>query len=321
MTPLYSNVALWMGSLMLAIMIRVEVDATGIGRIRRWQGYLGRYLLFGTIAILQGIVITAGDLVTGIKVVNIPAFLFSGIVQGFVYSSIVYALTVCFQHIGKAIAILLIIMQIPGSAGVYPIEMMPQFYQDLRPWLPWTYGISLMREAIGGMYRLTYGHDILILLVYSAFAFFFGLVLRGPMANLNLLMDERLSQTDFFNTENGVDLPKPRVRLTTVVRALIGRPEWRQRVVRRAVAFDKAYPKLIRAAAVVTILVPFLPFAFIASPNEKLATMGLWVVVILLAVAFVVIIEYVHRSLGREVGLSRLSPEQLQALMSEKEGR
>lgn len=321
LTPLYSNVALWMGSLMLVIMIRMEVDATGLGvHPRRWQAYLGRYMLIGTLAVLQGLVITAGDLATGIKVVNIPAFLFSGMVQGFVYSAIIYALTICLQQVGKAIAILFIIMQIPGATGIYPIEMMPKFYQDINPWLPWTYGISMMREAIGGMYRLTYGHDLLILLVFSAIAFFLGVWLRGYFVNLNLLMDERLAQTEFFDSEKGSDLPRPRVRLTTMVRSLIGTPAWRERVLRRAVRFDKAYPKLIRAAFAVTILVPFIPFALIASPNEKLVSMGIWVTVMLIAVSFVIIVEYVHRSLTREVGLSRLSTKDLQDLMSEKEG-
>ncbi len=321
LTPLYSNVALWMGSLMLVIVIRMEVDTEGLGtrRLRHWQAYLGRYLLIGTVAMAQGLVITAGDLATGIDVLNIPAFLFAGMAQGLVYSSIIYALTVCFQHIGKSLAILLIIMQIPGATGIYPIEMMPKFYQDLNPWLPWTYGISMMREAIGGMYRLTYGHDLLILLVFSACAFLIGLWLRPHMVNLNLLMDERLAQTEFFGTESGEDLQRPRVRLTTIVRSLIGTPAWRERVLRRAVAFDKAYPRLIRAAFIITALVPFIPFALIASPNEKLVSMGIWVVVMLVAVVFVIVIEYVHRSLTREVGLSRLSAKDLQDLMSAKE--
>lgn len=105
-----------------------------------------------------------------------------------------------------------------------------------------------------------------------------------------------------------------------MVRSLIGTPAWRERVLRRAVRFDKAYPKLIRAAFAVTILVPFIPFALIASPNEKLVSMGIWVTVMLIAVSFVIIVEYVHRSLTREVGLSRLSTKDLQDLMSEKEG-
>lgn len=320
LTPLYSNVALWMGSLMLVIMIRMEVDAEGLGtRPKQWQAYLGRYLLIGMLALLQGLVITAGDLATGIDVANIPAFLFSGMAEGLVYSSIIYALTVCFQHVGKAIAILLIIMQIPGATGMYPIEMMPKFYQNINPWLPWTYGISMMREAIGGMYRFTYGHDLLILLLFSALAFLAGLGLRGKLINLNLLMDDRLAQTEFFGTESGEDLPRPRVRLTTIVRSLIGTPAWRAQVLRRAVAFDKAYPKLIRAAFAVTALVPFIPFALIATPNEKLVSLGIWVTVMFLAVAFVIIVEYVHRSLTREVGLSRLSAQELQSLMNEKE--
>ena len=74
----------------------------------------------------------------------------------FVYVNLIYALSITFKHIGKALSVILVILQIPGSAGTYPIEMTPAFFQFLHPLLPFTYGINAMREAIAGIYGMHY---------------------------------------------------------------------------------------------------------------------------------------------------------------------
>ena len=74
-----------------------------------------------------------------------------------------FALAYAFRHIGKAIAVILLIVQIPGSSGMFPIEMMPDFFQVIHPLLPFTYSIDAMREAIGGFYAMDYLHDMLLL--------------------------------------------------------------------------------------------------------------------------------------------------------------
>ena len=82
---------------------------------------------------------------------------------GFVYVNLLYALAYSMRHIGKALAVVLLVLQIPGSSGMFPVEMMPEFYQVLNPLLPFTYSIDAMREAIGGMYGAHYLIDMLIL--------------------------------------------------------------------------------------------------------------------------------------------------------------
>ena len=71
-----------------------------------------------------------------------------GVFCSFVYVNLIYALALTFKHIGKALGVVLVILQIPGSAGTYPIEMTPAFFQRLHPLLPFTYGISAMRECM-----------------------------------------------------------------------------------------------------------------------------------------------------------------------------
>ena len=131
---------------MLVAIYKLEVDRDE--KIRMYtprQGYMGRWLLFVTVGFLQAIIATIGDLALGIQCEHPFLFILAGIFASFVYVNIIYALAVAFRHIGKAVAVILVIIQIPGAAGLYPIEMMPEFFRRLKPFLPFTYGINAMR--------------------------------------------------------------------------------------------------------------------------------------------------------------------------------
>ena len=107
-----------------------------------------------------------GDLVLGIQCQRPVLFVLAGLFCSFVYINIIYALAVAFRHIGKAVAVILVIVQIPGASGLYPIEMMPDFFRELHPWLPFTYGINAMRGPIAGLYGNYYWIDMLHLFLY-----------------------------------------------------------------------------------------------------------------------------------------------------------
>ena len=89
-------------------------------------------------------------------------FVASGMFCSFIYVNIIFAMALTFKHIGKALGVFLIILQIPGSSGTYPIEMMPGFFKKLNPFLPFTYSIRGMRECIAGFYENTYVKNIKI---------------------------------------------------------------------------------------------------------------------------------------------------------------
>ena len=123
-------------------------------------------------------------------------------VCSFVYVNIIYALSLTFKHIGKALCVILVILQIPGSSGTYPIEMTPAFFQKLHPLLPFTYGVNAMREAIAGFYGSNFRNDLLILLLcYVPISLLIGLGLRPALSGLNHLFDKKLAETEFMMCE------------------------------------------------------------------------------------------------------------------------
>ena len=156
MAPLFMNLTFWIGAFMLLVIMKQEVDGEGIRNLTVTQRYLGRFALLAVMAVLQAVICCAGVLVIGVQAASAPALFFAAAVASLAYLSIIYALSVTLQHIGKGICIVLVFAQIPGATGLYPIEMTSGFFQAVYPFFPFTYGISAMREAICGFYGSHY---------------------------------------------------------------------------------------------------------------------------------------------------------------------
>ena len=132
-----------------------------ISRFTPSQAYFGRWLVFVIMGLIQGFIVCAGDIILlKTQCLHPAAFILAGMFCSFVYVNLIYAMALTFKHIGKALAVLLVILQIPGSSGTYPIEMTPIFFRKLHPLLPFSYGISAMRECIAGFYGRTYAKNL-----------------------------------------------------------------------------------------------------------------------------------------------------------------
>ncbi|KFF30777.1 YhgE/Pip family protein [Bifidobacterium bombi] len=151
--PLFINLSLWVGAFMLMVIVKLEVDDEGIDNPTPGERYWGRWLLLAPLAAIQGLITTVGALLIGVQTASAPLFILTAVITSLIYLSIMYALSTTFMHVGKALCVVLVILQIPGSSGLYPIEMMPSFFRNLYPFFPFTYSINALRETIGGFYR------------------------------------------------------------------------------------------------------------------------------------------------------------------------
>ena len=70
-----------------------------------------------------------------------------------VFTAIVYSLVSIFGNVGKAIGVILLVIQVAASGGTFPIQVTPPFFQYVNPFLPFTYAISALRETVGGIYK------------------------------------------------------------------------------------------------------------------------------------------------------------------------
>lgn len=312
--PFYTNLALWVGGFVLIAIFKLEVDREKVGSFTATQGYFGRWLLLVALAAVQAVIVCVGDLVLGVQCVEPAAFVAAGVFASFVYLNLIYALAIAFKHIGKALAVVLLIMQIPGSSGMYPVEMMAGFFQAVHPFLPFTYGIGALREAIGGMYGQAYWIDLAHLALFLPVALLIGLAARPYLLNINVLFDRKLAETDLMACERD-GLESKRYRLRTVVRALLDTGAYRTALTGRFERFERNYRRYVRAGFAALAVLPLamlaLMFALDVGANGKIFLLVLWIAVLVAVLGYLIAVEYVHENLGYQMGLADMDEDGL----------
>ncbi len=199
MAPFYSTLAIWVGGIVLAAMLKVAVSRSArkkLTDLKNYQLYFGRQLIFLLIGLIQSTLICLGDLYyLGIQCEHPFYFLLAGWISSIVYVNIIYTLTISFGDIGKAVSVILLVIQVAGSGGTFPIEVAPGFFQAVYPLLPFTHSMAAMRECIAGFYQNTYWMELGFLLLFLVPSLLLGLVLRKPVIRLNDRFMEKLEST------------------------------------------------------------------------------------------------------------------------------
>lgn len=198
MSPFFTTLSLWVGVLILVSLLSVnavplseQIDKRGIR-----LAYLGRFLTFVTIAIFQALIVTLGDIfLLKAYVVNKAAFILFAVLISIVFCMIVYTLVSVFGNAGKALAMILLVLQISASGGTFPIEVMPNFFQAIHPLLPFTYAIGGMRETVGGIIWDILWRNAAILLIYFAVFFIIGMLWKAPLQARVTKFTEKLKKS------------------------------------------------------------------------------------------------------------------------------
>ena len=202
MAPFYTTLAIWVGGVVMAAMLKAgvkEKELIGLTNVKNYQKYLGRYLLFLILGLLQATLICLGDLYfLGIQCKSPLLFLLAGWVTSLVYVNLIYTLCVSFGDIGKAVSVILMVLQVAGTGGNFPIELAPAFFQKLYNALPFVYSMNAMRETVAGFYGNYYWNQLGTLLLYLIPSLVLGLILRMPIIRWNEHFEEKLESTKLF---------------------------------------------------------------------------------------------------------------------------
>ena len=319
MTPFYTNLALWVGGLILVSILKQEVDRDEeIPDFSPTAAYFGRIALFLIVGLIQGVIVCAGDIILlKVQCLHPGRFILAGMITSFVYVNLIFALAATFKHMGKALAVLLVILQIPGSSGTYPIEMMPEFFQKLHPLLPFSYSISAMRECIAGYYGNTYESSLGKLLVFLLVAWFIGLVLRPMMMNLNHLFDTRLAETDLMICETD-SKGRNNPQLQRIMQIIMNDETWREKLAEKSLAFEKRYPVMVRSGFICMMVIPLVFLILMFSLESKLVFLILWIASLLALILYLLILEYLHEEMQKKSALGGMSQEELMKILKEE---
>lgn len=187
MAPFYTTLALWVGAFILLALLSVKVKNFKDGvKLTAGEQFLGRYLTFVTIAIMQALVTILGNLfLIKTYAVSPVIYIIFGIYTSTVFIMIIYTLVSVLGNIGKALAMIALVLQVSASGGTFPIELMPSFFQAINPMLPFTYAIGGMREAVGGILPEALIKNTLILSLYFIVSIIFGLLLKEKANKIN----------------------------------------------------------------------------------------------------------------------------------------
>ena len=187
MAPFYTVLAIWVGALILVALIHVEVRREDdLKEVRSLHAFFGRYITFFLIGQIQAAITVLGDLFyINIQCPHPFLFWLAAAASSFVFTLFIYSLTVAMGNVGEAIAVVVMVIQVAGAGGTFPIEVLPTVYQMIYKFLPFTYCMNALRECVGGMYRNDYWKDIRTLGIYVLISLFIGLVVAIPFRKLN----------------------------------------------------------------------------------------------------------------------------------------
>lgn len=195
--PFYTTLALWVGGLLLTALIKTSPDdLIEYKNATLTRKYFGRYLIFWLMGQIQAIITVLGDLyLLKIYCVHPGILMLTASIVSFVFTLLIYTLTLSFGDVGKALAVVLVVIQIAGSSGTYPIELLPSFFRNVYIYFPFPYAINSIRECISGFY----GYDYFILMgqlmLFVIGTLLIGLLIRKPFMKLNHYMHHRMHDT------------------------------------------------------------------------------------------------------------------------------
>lgn len=199
MAPFYSVLSIWIGGIVLVAMLKVNVSENctkGLKNVKLHQIYFGRFITFMIVGLFQSTLIALGDLLyLGIQCEHPFLFLLGCWFSSLVFVNIIYTLTVSLGDIGKAVSVILLVVQVAGTGGTFPIEVAPSFFRAVYPLLPFTHSMAALRETVGGMYGMNYWINLGKLAIFLGISLIVGLVLRKPIIKANDVFTEKLEET------------------------------------------------------------------------------------------------------------------------------
>ena len=199
MAPLYTTLALWIGALLIMVTLRVIPSEEAVSRLKNptaRQVFLGRFLSIAVLSLMQSTLLGVGNLLfLGVQAVNPFLYLVCFWVSGLVFAFIIYTFVSLFANLGKALSVVLLIVQVGGGGGSFPMQLLPQFFQDMSPFLPVAHAVNAMRAAMFGVYNNDFWIQIGQLLLFVVPVALLGLVLQKPLGKIVPRFVERVEQS------------------------------------------------------------------------------------------------------------------------------
>ncbi|APM39042.1 YhgE/Pip domain-containing protein [Clostridium kluyveri] len=195
-TPFYTTLAIWVGVLLLSSILSFHCkDFDDNKKLTVTHKYFGKLVLFLILSFIQTIITILGDVYL-IKVYpqSMGLMILISLACSITFTIIIYTLASILGNIGKAIAVIIMVFQIAGAGGIYPIETLPKIFSTLAPFWPFTYAIRGFREAIGGPLWKDVYKDLIAMAGFSC-VFLLLSLLKRPLHNLIEISEHKFRES------------------------------------------------------------------------------------------------------------------------------
>lgn len=200
MTPFYTVLAIWVGALILVAVIHTQVKPLSSEKpYKVYEEFFGRYAIFFLIGQVQTLVCVLGNLFF-LEIQCLHPFLFwlAAAVSSFIFTLLIYTLVFVLGNIGEALAVIIMVIQVAGTGGTFPKEVLPAIYQKVYQFLPFPYCMTALRECVGGMYQNDYFISLLQLIPFAVLSLAIGLLLKKPFHGLNRRIEKSKEKSDLM---------------------------------------------------------------------------------------------------------------------------
>ena len=170
--PYFIALGLWVGALVMTFLLKPfnnRLVTAGASPITVGLSGIVPWLIVGAVqALLLALTI---QFPCGIAVAHPVAYYCLTILSSFVFCAIIQMITAAFGFPGKFLAVVLLMLQLTTAAGTFPIETEFTIFQNMSPWLPMTYIVHALRQAMAGADLSLVGGDVARLVAFFAVAF------------------------------------------------------------------------------------------------------------------------------------------------------
>ena len=194
--PFYLVLSMWVGALITCVMM--EPKSSAGTKYSPFEMYTGKLLIYIIMSILQACVTIIGAHLLGVHISNYPLFIFSAILVSVVFMIFSYSVISAIGTVGKAVIVILLVLQISATGGIYPIQIMHKFFQSLYPYMPMTYAIRLVREAQLGVVWGNYIPALAVLLAIGLITIVVCVLIKEKADKASKYFDERLEESGLF---------------------------------------------------------------------------------------------------------------------------
>ena len=191
--PFYIVLCIWVGALITSALMSFKVDNLEEGiELKLYEVYLGKLLTFLTLtSIGSGIACLGALLWLNVYVVHPIMFVLFGIFVSIVFTLIIYTAASLLDDLGKSAIVVIMVIQMAGTSGTFPIEVTPEIFHRIYEYMPFTYAINGMRQISAGIVYSILTKDIKILTIYALLSLGMGITLKKPLNKISdMLMNK-----------------------------------------------------------------------------------------------------------------------------------